>query len=179
MEVIAKNKEDYISFSAKVKVGERIDKNGLTVPIEINLRFIDSFRFMSSSLDSLVNNFSRGGHQFRGFMGYTRKQRLLLVRKGVCPYEYMDSWSKFEEDSLPSIDKFYSKLNMSGISDCDYDHAKKVCEEFGLRNLGEYHDLYLNNKKRSHPQLDSSKQVIAFQDRVITINIKEAQHPLK
>ena len=55
----------------------------------------------------------------------------------------MDSWSKFKEDSLPSIDDFYSKLNMSGISDCNYDHAKKVWEEFGLRNLGEYHDLYL------------------------------------
>ena len=39
--------------------------------------------------------------------------------------------------------------------------------------------LYKNNKKRSHTQLDSRKQVIAFQDRVITINIKEAQHPLK
>ena len=39
--------------------------------------------------------------------------------------------------------------------------------------------LTRNNKKRSHTQLDSKKQVIAFQDRVITINIKEAQHPLK
>ena len=38
---------------------------------------------------------------------------------------------------------------------------------------------HINNKKRSHTQLDSRKQVIAFQDRVITINIKEAQHPLK
>ena len=36
-----------------------------------------------------------------------------------------------------------------------------------------------NNTKRSHTQLDSRKQVIAFQDRVMTINIKEAQHPLK
>ena len=143
VEGIAKNKEDYISFSAKVKVGERIDKNGVTTPIEIDLRFIDSFKFMSSSLDSLVDNLSRGGNKFRGFMGYTRKQRSLLVRKGVYPYEYMDSWSKFEEDRLPSIDDFYSKLNMSGISDDDYEHAKKVWEEFGLRNLGEYHDLYL------------------------------------
>ena len=81
MGVIAKNKEDYISFSIKVKVGTRIDKNGIEVPIEIELRFINSFRFMSSSLDSLVNNLSRGGHKFRGFMGYTRKQRSLLVRK--------------------------------------------------------------------------------------------------
>ena len=58
-------------------------------------------------------------------------------------YMYMDSWSKFEEDRLPSINDFYSKLNMSGISDDDYEHAKRVWEEFGLRNLGEYHDLYL------------------------------------
>ena len=71
-------------------------------------------------------------------MGYTRKQRSLLVRKGVYPYEYMDSWSKFEEDRLPSIDDFYSKLNMSGISDDDYEHAKRVWGEFGLRNLGKY-----------------------------------------
>ena len=55
----------------------------------------------------------------------------------------MDSWSEFEEDSLPSIADFYSKLNMSGTSDCDYDHAEKVWEEFELRNLGENHDLYL------------------------------------
>ena len=71
MKVITKNKEDYISFLIKVKVGTRIDKNGIEVPIEVDLRFIDSFRFMSSSLDSLVNNLSRGGHKFRGFMGYT------------------------------------------------------------------------------------------------------------
>ena len=81
---------------------------------------------MSSSLDSLVNNLNRGGHKFRGFIGYTRKQRSLLVRKGVYPYEYMDSWSKFEEDRLSSIDDFYSKLSLSGISDDEYEHAKRV-----------------------------------------------------
>ena len=143
MGIIAKNKEDYISFLIKVKVGMRIDKYGIEVPIEVDLRFIDSFRFMSSSLDSLVNNLNRGGYKFRGFMGYTRKQRSLLVRKGVYPYEYMDSWEKFEEKSLPSIDDFYSKLNMSGISNEDYSHAERVWKEFGLRNLGDYHDLFL------------------------------------
>ena len=55
----------------------------------------------------------------------------------------MDSWSKFEEDRLPSINNFYSKLSMSGISNDDYEHAQRVWGEFGLRNLGEYHDLYL------------------------------------
>ena len=54
----------------------------------------------------------------------------------------MDSWDKFNR-SLPSIDKFYSNLNMSGISDGDYEHARKVWTEFGIKNMGEYHDLYL------------------------------------
>ena len=71
MGVIAKNKEDYISFLIKVKVGTRIDKNGVEIPIELDLRFINSFRFMSSSLDSLVNSLSKGGYKFRGFRRYT------------------------------------------------------------------------------------------------------------
>ena len=58
--------------------------------------------------------------------------------------EHMDSWNKFEETSLPSIEKFYSNLNMSGVSDGDYEHACSVWREFGIRNMGEYHDLYLN-----------------------------------
>ena len=74
MGVIAKNKEDYISFSVKVDVGTRIDKYGMEVPVEMDLRFIDSFRFMSSSLDLLVNNLNRGGHKFEGFGNYTQKQ---------------------------------------------------------------------------------------------------------
>ena len=55
----------------------------------------------------------------------------------------MDSWDKFEEKQLPSIDEFYSKLNMSGISEKDHSHAFKVWNEFSLKNMGDYHDLYL------------------------------------
>ena len=54
----------------------------------------------------------------------------------------MDSWDKFDR-GLPNIDKFYSNLNMPGISDGDYEHGRKVWREFGIRNMGEYHDLYL------------------------------------
>ena len=61
MEVIAKNKEDYISFSIKVPVDSYIDKNGEEKDKLIELRFIDSFKFMSSSLDSLTKNLVRGG----------------------------------------------------------------------------------------------------------------------
>ena len=55
----------------------------------------------------------------------------------------MDSWDRFEETTLPPASSFYSKLNMSGVSDQDYEHACKVWRDFGIRNLGEYHDLYL------------------------------------
>ena len=55
----------------------------------------------------------------------------------------MDSWDKFKETKLPIIERFYSGLNMSGISDSDYKHACSVWREFGIRNMGEYHDLYL------------------------------------
>ena len=129
--VIAKNTEDYISFSMKVEVDRYVDKLGNEKIKEIELRFIDSIKFMSSSLDSLVNNLAKGGHEFWGFENYNREQCKLLIRKGVYPYEYMDSWDKFNW-SLPSIDKFYSNLNMSGISAGDYEHAHKVWTEFGI-----------------------------------------------
>ena len=109
----------------------------------MELRFIDSIKFMSSSLDSLVNNLAKGGHQFFGFENYNGHQRRLLIRKGIYPYEYMDSWDRFKETSLPSINCFYSNLNMSGVSDTDYEHACSIWREFGIRNMGEYHDLYL------------------------------------
>ena len=141
--VIAKNTENYISFSVKVEVDKFIDKAGNEKSKEIELRFIDSFKFMSSSLDSLVNNLAKGGHEFWGFEKRSPKQKELLIRKGVYPYEYMDSWDKFEEKRLPSKDEFYSKLNMLGISEKDHQHTCKVWNEFGLKNMGDYHDLYL------------------------------------
>ena len=55
----------------------------------------------------------------------------------------MSSWDKFNESILPSKDKFYSNLNMSGVSDKEYEHACKVWNEFGIKNMGDYHDLYL------------------------------------
>ena len=151
--VIAKNTESYILFSVKVEVDKFIDKDGNEKSKEIELRFIDSFKFMSSSLDSLVNNLAKGGHgpagpgakphEVWGFEKRSLKQKELLIRKGVYPYEYMDSWDRFEEKQLPSIEDFYSKLNMSGISEKDHQHACKVWNEFGLKNMGDYHDLYL------------------------------------
>ena len=101
MGVIAKNTEDYISFSIKVEVNKYVDKEGNKRTKEMELRFIDSIKFMSSSLDSLVNNLARGGHEFWGFENYNCSQRELRIRKGIYPYEYMDCWDKFKETSLP------------------------------------------------------------------------------
>ena len=57
----------------------------------------------------------------------------------------MSEISKFNETQLPRKEKFFSKLNDCGISDEDYDHVKKVWEEFGIKKMGEYHDLYLKS----------------------------------
>ena len=143
MEVIAKNKEDYISFFIKVPVEKYIDKKGEEKDKLIELRFIDSFKFRSSSLDSLTKNLVSGRKKLFGFEDYSDLQYDLFTRKGVYPYQYINSWDRFEETQLPSINTFYSNLNMSSISEDDYQCAQKVWEEFGIRNLGDYHDLYL------------------------------------
>ena len=132
MGVIAKNVEDYISFSIKVEVDKYIDKEDNERSREIELRFIDSFKFMSSSLDSLVNNLAEGGHKFWRFEEYSDKQHELLIRKGIYPYEYMDSWDRFNETRLPSKDKFYSNLYMPGVGDGEYGHARNVWRSLRL-----------------------------------------------
>ena len=91
MEVIAKNKEDYISFSVDVAVDKYVDKEGNEKEKLIELRFIDSFKFMSSSLDSLTKNLVSGGKQLFGFEDYSVLQYDLLTRKGIYPYKYMSS----------------------------------------------------------------------------------------
>ena len=143
MEVIMKNKEDYISFSIKVPVKKYIDKNGEEKDKLIELRFIDSFKFMSFSLDSLTKNLVGSGKWLFGFEDYSELQYDLLTRKGVYPYEYINSWDRFNETQLPPMDAFYSNLNMSSISEDDYQRAQRVWAEFGIHNLGDYHDLYL------------------------------------
>ena len=89
MEVITKNKEHYISFSIKVPVDSCIDKNGEEKDKLIELRFIDSFKFMSYSLDSLTKNLVRGGKKLFGFEDYSELQYGLLTRKVVYPYEHI------------------------------------------------------------------------------------------
>ena len=67
---------------------------------------------------------------------------VLLLRKGVYPYQYMDSWERFNESSLPTKKDFYSELTLEDISDKHYSHVQKVFEEF-CTDIGDYHNLYV------------------------------------
>ena len=70
---------------------------------------------------------------------------ILLLKKGVYPYEYMNDWKKFEETELPSNNEFYSNLNLRNISKEDIKHAQNVWNTFNIKNIGEYHDLYVQS----------------------------------
>ena len=70
---------------------------------------------------------------------------ILLLKKGVYPYEYVDSWKRFDETSLPDKETFYSNLNMEDITDVDYRHGKKYFEYPIIKNVGDYHDLYVQS----------------------------------
>ena len=94
---------------------------------KINKDLIKKFKNTYSFCDNDINKF------------------VLLLRKGVYPYEYVDNWERFSEISLPSQEDFYSNLNMEDINDIDYRHANNVFKRFELKNLGQYHDLYVQS----------------------------------
>ena len=136
------------------KKGEKQDLNINAIPNNMekymafmlgnHLTFIDSFQFMSSSLDKLVSNLPKDDliYTSKAFKG----RRLdLMSQKGVYPYDFMDSFEKFNQKELPNKDQFYSILNDQHIADDEYDHAKKVWNTFMIKTMGEYHDLYLVN----------------------------------
>ena len=120
---IPNSTEKYLSFG----VGQR--------------KFLDSVQFMLSSLERLVDTTDKADfHLTRAEFG---NKTDLILRKGVYLYDYIDSLDKFQETQLRSIDKFYSKLSDESIKPKVYEHAQNIWKEFGCRNLGDYHDLYL------------------------------------
>ena len=176
--------EKYITFSVPIK--KECDNNKT---ITYRLKFIDSFRFMATSLSELVYNTSgifrmeimqrKNKNSECCFVGLKNDRLIykckeckeewkrplnklienfpntyqfcdgdlnefvILIRKGVCPYEYMNNWEKFNEASLAPKKTFYSNLNVENISDEDYIHAQKVWDVYKIKNLGEYHNLYV------------------------------------
>ena len=91
----------------------------------------------TKSVNGLIGKFPR----MYQFCNGDHNRFVLLLRKGVYPYEYIDSWERFNETSLPPKIDFYSELTLDDISDKDYNYAQKVFEEFCI-DIGDYHDLY-------------------------------------
>ena len=143
---IANNEEKYISFTKKIQVDSFVDENEKERKIYLNNRLIDSFKFMQCGLDSLVKNLTNNGTN-DSLIPHTKnrfqEKTYLTLRKGVYPYEYMDSPERFNETQLPPKSAFYSKLSDSNITDEDYTHAQKVWKEFGMTTMKDYHNLYL------------------------------------
>ena len=77
------------------------------------------------------------------FCNVDLSKSFLLLRKGIYPCEYIDSWERFDGNTIPPKEAFYSELNLENITDKDYEHFKKVWETFEIKNLGEYHHLYV------------------------------------
>ena len=141
---IPSTEEKYISFSKKIKVDEyRSRRNGETIPLYFEIRFIDSFKFLQTSLANLVSNLQPD--DFHDTKREFKKNVDLLTRKGVYPYDYVSSLEKLSETQLPPKEEFYSKLNDEEISDDDYQHATNVWNTFKCKSLRDYHDLYLKS----------------------------------
>jgi hypothetical protein len=114
------------------------------------LQFIDTLQFMNSSLDKLAANLQTEDLRITGRWhtepapGVLRVEALaLLRRKGVYPYECVDSFERFDETQLPPKEAFYSRLSGQHITDADYQHALRVWKAFGCKTFSDYHDIYL------------------------------------
>ena len=155
-ECLGENTDKYISFTVPFKKVIN-DKE-----IKYRIRISDSNRFIQESLSKLVDNLSELKNKeidsdvlikrFYNIYQFYNTYQLsdkdinkfkLLLRKGVCPYKYMDIWKRFNETELTSKDKFYSEINLEDISDDDYAHAINIWNTFNISNLGEYGDLYV------------------------------------
>ena len=73
------------------------------------------------------------------------EQLKLMKKKGVYPYDNMDSFDKFNEKQLPKKENFHSILNNGHISEEDYTHTKNVWKTFNIKSVSEYHDLYVKS----------------------------------
>ena len=109
-----------------------------------HLTFIDSFQFISSSLDKLIGNLPKEALKYMS-EEFTGMKLSLMSQKGVYPYDHMDSFEKFDQTELATKDQFYSVLNDQHIMNDEYNHAKRVWKTFNIYTMGEYHDLYLKS----------------------------------
>ena len=109
-----------------------------------NLVFLDSFQFMSSSLDNLTKNLPDDAFKYTQQV-FIKEQFNLMKQKGIYPYDYMDSFDRFNETQLPNKKDFFSILNNEHITHEQYNHAQNVWKTFNIKTMGDYHDLYLKS----------------------------------
>ena len=141
---IPSTEEKYISFSKKIKVDEyKSKRTGEMVSLNFEVRFIDSLKFLQSSLANLVGNLQP--EDLFNTKKIFKKNVDLLTRKGVYPYDYVSSLEKLLETRLPPKKEFYSQLYDEDISDEDYQHAINVWNTFDCKTIRDYHDLYLKS----------------------------------
>ena len=141
---IPNNEEKYISFTKQIIVDKFINKKGEEKEVKRDIRFIDSFKFMAASLDSLVKNLPK--ESFNNLTEFYKGDQLnLLLRKGVFPYDWFDNFNKLSANHLPPKEAFHSILNDSHISIEDYQHAQRVWDIFDMKTMRDYHDLYLKS----------------------------------
>lgn len=139
---IPSNEEKYISFSTSLTLDTYTPKKG-GKPVNINgeIRYLDSYRFMPSSLDSLAKNLEKS--QCYNLAKYYKKEKLdLMLIKGVYPYEYMDNLDKMNDTQLPPIKAFHSKLSGETKSLAEYNHAQLVWNKFNCKTFRDYHEIY-------------------------------------
>ena len=127
IKIIAETLEKYIKIKGEIK--------GLPVI------FIDSNQFLALSLESLVKNLQPSDFKYTD--KHFNENSHIFRKKGIYPYDYMDSWHKFNQTDLPKMEDFYDSLKEKNISEADYNYFLKTYGDLGCKNLGDYHDLYL------------------------------------
>ena len=129
-------------FNVKISVITNGLEKYMAFTVNKNLVFIDSMQFMNSSLDKLVKNLNDKDFKYLS-EEFSGEQLKLVKEKGIYPYEYMNSFKRFNEDKLPDKSEFFISLKDSGVNEKEYERAVNVWKAFKIKNLGEYHDLYL------------------------------------
>jgi hypothetical protein len=142
--VIPNNMEKYLMFSVgTMKLCYDFNKKKEELKLKHDLTFIDSFQFMSTSLENLVKNL-KDGKNFKHLEKEFGDHSKLLTQKGIYPYSFMNKWSKFNV-LTKDLKKEHFRNDLTGdeIKDKDFDFYNAVCDTINIKTLGDYHDLYL------------------------------------
>lgn len=148
IQIIPTSTENYISFTKyfhKSELVEEPEQRKFDNLQRFSFRFIDSFRFLSESLETLASNLTESDLKITrlNWNNINDEQFKLIQRKGVYPYDHIKSEENLLETTLPPIDDFYNILNESHISQEDYEFALSVWNAFKVKNIQQYTDIYL------------------------------------